>query len=82
MPTGACHRALDPDGRYDGRIGSPSSIDWLVSQRSLSDLETGKSEGRPGALRRIAIALGIRLDDVVPSANRDTEAAQVYRMIT
>jgi hypothetical protein len=46
-----------------------------VSPSALSDLETGKSEGRPAALRRIAMALGIGLDDLVPAVNHDTEAA-------
>jgi DNA-binding Xre family transcriptional regulator len=46
-----------------------------VSTSALSDLETGKSEGRPGSLRRIAIALGITLDDLVSAVSRDTEAA-------
>jgi DNA-binding Xre family transcriptional regulator len=46
-----------------------------VSTSALSDLETGKSEGRPSSLRRIAIALGITLDDLVSAVSRDTEAA-------
>lgn len=35
----------------------------------LSDLETGKSEGRPATLRRIADVLKVSLDDLVPAAN-------------
>ena len=46
-----------------------------TSPSVLSDMETGKSEGRPGSLRRIAIALGITLDDLVSAVSRDTEAA-------
>jgi len=47
-----------------------------VSASTLCDLETKKSEGRPGALRRIAMALGITLDDLVPVVSRDGVAAQ------
>jgi len=46
-----------------------------MSASALSNLETKKSEGRPDALRRIAIALGITLDDLVPAVSRDTETA-------
>jgi hypothetical protein len=46
-----------------------------VSPSALSDLETGKSEGRTRVLRRLAVALGISLDDLVPPASQDTEAA-------
>lgn len=38
-----------------------------ISPSALSDLETGKSEGRPGTLRRIARVLGVSLDDLVPT---------------
>jgi Helix-turn-helix domain len=46
-----------------------------VGTSALSDLETRKSEGRPSALRRIAVALEISLDALVPAVERDTERA-------
>lgn len=41
-----------------------------MSASVLSDMATGKSEGRPGSLRRIARALLVVLDDLVPAAER------------
>jgi DNA-binding Xre family transcriptional regulator len=46
-----------------------------VSPSALSDMETGKSQGRLAALRRIAKVLGVGLEDLVPSASQDTAAA-------
>ena len=38
-----------------------------ISPSALSDTETGKSEGRPTTLRRIADILRVNLDDLVPT---------------
>jgi ribosome-binding protein aMBF1 (putative translation factor) len=38
-----------------------------ISASALSDTETGKSEGRPATLRRIADILSVSLDDLVPA---------------
>jgi ribosome-binding protein aMBF1 (putative translation factor) len=38
-----------------------------ISPSALSDTETGKSEGRPATLPRIADILGVSLDDLVPT---------------
>jgi hypothetical protein len=42
-----------------------------TSPSVLSDMETGKSEGRPAILRRIAGILKVSLDELVPSAERE-----------
>ncbi len=44
-----------------------------TSPSVLSDMETGKSEGRPAILRRIAGILEVSLDELIPAA--DLEAA-------
>jgi hypothetical protein len=44
-----------------------------TSPSVLSDMETGKSEGRPAILRRIAGILKVSLDELIPAA--DLEAA-------
>jgi DNA-binding XRE family transcriptional regulator len=44
-----------------------------VSSSGLSDIETGKSEGRLSVLSRVAEALGVGLEDLVPAA-RDEAA--------
>jgi DNA-binding Xre family transcriptional regulator len=40
---------------------------------ALSDIETGKSEGRLSILHRIAGALDVALEDLIPAAGRDVE---------
>jgi len=42
------------------RVGTSPSV--------LSDMETGKSEGRPAVLRRIASILDVSLDELIRSA--------------
>ncbi len=42
-----------------------------TSSSALSDIETGKSEGRLSILRRIAEVLGVDLEDLVPAGGRD-----------
>ena len=42
-----------------------------TSPSVLSDMETGKSEGRPAILRRIAGILKVSLDELIPSAERE-----------
>ena len=44
-----------------------------TSPSVLSDVETGKSDGRPAILRRIAGILKVSLDELIPAA--DLEAA-------
>lgn len=46
-----------------------------VSPSALSDMETGKSEGRPRVLRRIAAVLGVNLDDLVLTPDQDAATA-------
>jgi DNA-binding XRE family transcriptional regulator len=46
-----------------------------VSPSALSDVETGKSEGRPRVLQRIACVLGVSLDDLVLASDRDAAMA-------
>jgi ribosome-binding protein aMBF1 (putative translation factor) len=38
-----------------------------ASPSALSDIETGKSAGRPGTLQRVARVLGVGLDDLIPA---------------
>jgi transcriptional regulator with XRE-family HTH domain len=40
-----------------------------ISPSVLSDMETGKSEGRPATLRRIADTLRVSLDDLIRSTD-------------
>jgi ribosome-binding protein aMBF1 (putative translation factor) len=42
-----------------------------TSPSALSDMETGKSEGRPPLLRRIAGILRVTLDELVPATDRE-----------
>lgn len=37
-----------------------------ISPSGLSDIETGKSEGRPSVLQRIAAVLGVSLEELIP----------------
>ena len=46
-----------------------------TSPSALSDIETGKSEGRLSILHRIAGALDIYLEDLISAASRDVEGA-------
>jgi hypothetical protein len=46
-----------------------------TSPSVLSDMETGKSEGRPAVLRRIAGILRVSLDELVPSVDREAHDA-------
>lgn len=46
-----------------------------TSPSALSDIETGKSEGRLSILHRIAGALGVDLEDLIPAAGHDVESA-------
>jgi ribosome-binding protein aMBF1 (putative translation factor) len=42
-----------------------------VSSSALSDIERGKSEGKPHVLSRIARVLGVDLDDIIPLAGQE-----------
>jgi DNA-binding Xre family transcriptional regulator len=44
-----------------------------TSPSALSDIETGKSEGRLSILHRIAGALDVDLEDLIPAAGREVE---------
>jgi hypothetical protein len=46
-----------------------------TSRSALSDIETGKSEGRLSILHRVAVTLGIGLEELVPAAGREVEGA-------
>ena len=46
-----------------------------TSPSVLSDMETGKSEGRPAILRRIAGILEVSLDELIPAAEREAADA-------
>jgi len=46
-----------------------------TSPSVLSDMETGKSEGRPSILRRIAGILEVSLDELIPAAEREAADA-------
>ena len=49
------------------RVGTSPSV--------LSDMETGKSEGRPATLRRIARVLEVSLEELVPSGGLEAPDA-------
>lgn len=51
------HRGLSLRGLAEKSGTTPSA---------LSAIETGKSEGRPATLRRLAQVLGVDLDDLIP----------------
>jgi transcriptional regulator with XRE-family HTH domain len=42
-----------------------------TSRSALSDIETGKSEGRLSILHRVAGALDVGLEELLPAAGRD-----------
>ena len=42
-----------------------------MSPSVVSDIETGKSEGRPAVLRKIAGILDVSLDELVRSVDRE-----------
>ena len=46
-----------------------------TSPSVLSDMETGKSEGRPSILRRIAGILKVSRDELIPAAEREAADA-------
>lgn len=46
-----------------------------VSPAMLSEIETGKRDGRLPLLRRIAQALGVLLDDIVPDDGYEGQRA-------
>lgn len=45
-----------------------------MSPSVLSDMETGKSEGRPGVLRALADILNVSLDELLPATGEEAAA--------